>query len=103
MAPALRGDRPCSIATAPALREQSTCVSARWMRISMHLQRCLPARATRGRRYKVSCNCSLNSAVGHDFQAAIDRGRARAGGKPRFDERFQRLIVDLLWLEVADM
>jgi hypothetical protein len=54
----------------------------------------------------------LTSAVGMTkFRAKAARisdgdflgTRARAGGKPRFDERFQRLIVDLLRFEVADM
>jgi hypothetical protein len=39
----------------------------------------------------------------HDFQAAVDRGRTCAGGKPCFHERIQCLIVDLLRFELADM
>jgi hypothetical protein len=39
----------------------------------------------------------------HDFEAAVDRGRACARGEPRVHERFQRLIVDLLWFEVTDV
>jgi hypothetical protein len=39
----------------------------------------------------------------HDFEAAIDRGRTCVRGKPRFDEWFQRLIMDLLRFEVANV
>ena len=38
----------------------------------------------------------------HDFNAAVDRDRTRAASKPRLQERLQRLIMNLVRLEISE-